>query len=84
MDLRVGAFDHNHSLEIASALIKDNTHLWSLCSATMGNAVACKACSSDKALATIGSDLDLNVEGDHHWAADSGYGAYDGLVRLAV
>nr|XP_033480143.1 ankyrin-2 isoform X6 [Epinephelus lanceolatus] len=39
---------------------------------TMGNAATCKACGSDKALKTTGSDNDLNYHSDYYGAADSG------------
>lgn len=47
----------------------------------MGNAATCKACGSDKALKTTGSDGDLNQHTDYYRAADSGFEVDDSLVR---
>lgn len=44
----------------------------------MGNAASCKACGSDKALKTSGSDKDSNY---HYGAADSGSDTDDSPVR---
>lgn len=48
---------------------------------TMGNAAMCKACGSDKALKTSGSDNDSNHHSDFYGAADSGSEVDDSLVR---
>lgn len=48
---------------------------------TMGNAAACQACGSDKALSTTGSDSDLNQHADYYGAAEPGPEVDDSLVR---
>lgn len=48
---------------------------------TMGNAAACQACGSDKALSTTGSDSALNQHADYYGAAEPGPEVDDSLVR---
>lgn len=55
-----------------------NYNLWMV---TMGNAATCKACGSDIALKTSGSDKDSNHHSDFYRATDSGSDADDSLVR---
>lgn len=47
----------------------------------MGNAATCKACGSDKAFKTTGSDSDLSQHSDYYRAADSTSELDDSLVR---
>lgn len=49
----------------------------------MGNAASCKACGSDKALKTSGSDNDLSQHTDYtDYYRAAGYEVDDPLVRV--